>query len=123
MISYKSYVLVVCCTGQSAIPGAVEQKSNNECAVAKKTVGNVMYGVTFLFLSFHLRPLGVRQSVGVGDEMRAPRSKSVHREKGSGYVCVDGLCVMIPEVPKRTYTRLHFVRKHHHFPTMSILPD
>ena len=53
--------------------------------------------------------------MGVGGEMRAPRSKSVHRKKGREYVCVDGLCVMIPEVPKRTYTRLHFVRKQHHF--------
>ena len=94
VISYKSYVLVVCCTGQSAIPGPVEQKSNNECAVAKKTVGNVMYGVTFLFLSlFSLYdPLGSDRAWVLG--LKCERlGLNLYTGRREGNMCVLMDCV------------------------------
>ena len=83
--------------------------SNNECAVAKKL--SRRYGVTFLSLSFVslYDPLGPDRAWVLGLKCeRLGLNLYTGRREGD-------MCVMIPEVPKRTYTRLHFVRKQHHF--------
>ena len=58
MISYKSYVLVVCCTGQSAIPGAVEQVITNALSRKKMSKRYVWRNFSFSFFLFTYDPLG-----------------------------------------------------------------